>query len=221
MIGQVDAMSALGLSLQVGLVATLATLGPAMALAFWLARTRSPLRPLVEAIVILPLVLPPVVVGYFLLAWFGRHGLFGLDLAFTWTGAALAAMVMGFPLMVRTMRQGFESIDPGLEDAAAVLGAGRGRVLLTITIPMAARSIVAGAGLCFARSLGEFGATITFAGNVPGETRTLPLAIWTALKQVDGEATARELTWICVGVAVTATVVCELLVRRAHGRAAS
>ncbi len=222
MLAATEVWPALYLSLKVGFVATLVGLLPALALAWWLARTRSRLRPFVEAIVILPMVLPPVVVGYFLLAWFGRNGILGewmLDalgvrLAFVWPGAALAAMIMGFPLMVRTMRQGFEAVDPGLEEAAAGLGAGRWRTFRSVTMPLAGRGIVAGAALCFARSLGEFGATITFAGNVPGETRTLPLAIWTALQRADGEEAAWQLTWVCVGVAVSATVLCELLVRR-------
>lgn len=221
-VSAVPAVDALYLSLKVGLIATLVGLVPGMLLALWLARTRSRLRPFVEAVVILPMVLPPVVVGYFLLVWFGRNSLLGgflqeqlgLPLAFAWPGAALAALVMGFPLMVRTMRQAFEAVDPGLEEAAATLGAGRWRAFVSVTMPLAGRGLIAGAALCFARSLGEFGATITFAGNLAGETRTLPLAIWTALQQVDGEAVAWELTWVCVGVAVAATLLCELLVRR-------
>ncbi|MEE2888621.1 MAG: molybdate ABC transporter permease subunit [Planctomycetota bacterium] len=218
----VSTRSALSLSLFVGMIATLLGLLPAMGLAHWLVRSESPLRPVVEAVVILPMVLPPVVVGYFLLVLFGREGLlgsvlsdwFGLQLAFQWQGAALAALVMGFPLMVRTMRQAFENVDPGLEEAAATLGASRWSVFRRVSVPLAARGLVAGAALCFARSLGEFGATITFAGNVPGETRTLPLAIWTALSRVDGESAAWELTWLCVGVSISATMLCEFLVRR-------
>jgi molybdate transport system permease protein len=207
-------LPALSLSLQVGVCATLVALAPAMALSFWLARTASRARPFVEALVILPMVLPPVVVGYFLLVLFGRGGPFGIHLAFTWQGAALAALVMGFPLMVRTMRHAFEEVDPGLEDAAAVLGAGRLRVFLSVTLPLALRGLVAGALLCFARSLGEFGATITFAGNVEGAGRTLPVAIWTALQTPGGDSAAWTMTWICVGVAVAATLLTELLVRR-------
>jgi molybdate transport system permease protein len=202
------------LSLKVGICATLAALVPAMALSFWLARTPSRARAFVEAVVILPMVLPPVVVGYFLLVLFGGGGPFGIHLAFTWQGAALAALVMGFPLMVRTMRHAFEEVDPGLEEAAAVLGAGRLRVFFSVTAPMALRGLVAGALLCFARSLGEFGATITFAGNIEGAGRTLPVAIWTALQTAGGDAAAWRMTWICVGVAVTATLLTELLVRR-------
>ena len=217
--------SAVSLSLFIGMIATLLGLLPAMILAYWLVRTRSPLRPFVEAVVILPMVLPPVVVGYFLLVLFGRGGVFGgflaetlgMQMAFRWPGAALAALVMGFPLMVRAMRQAFENVDPGLEEAAATLGASRWSVLCRVSVPLARRGLVAGAALCFARSLGEFGATITFAGNVPEETRTLPLAIWTALARVDGESVAWELTWICVGVSIAATLLCEFLVRRPQG----
>lgn len=221
-VASISTSSALSLSLFVGLIATLLGILPAMALAYWLARSDSAWRPIVEAFVILPLVLPPVVVGYFLLVLFGREGFlgarlmewFGWQMAFHWQGAALAALVMGFPLMVRAMRQGFEGVDPGLEDAAATLGASRWSAFYRVAVPLAAPGLVAGAALCFARSLGEFGATITFAGNVPGETRTLPLAIWTALSRVDGENTAWELTWLCVGVSIAATLLCEFLVRR-------
>ena len=136
--------AALLLSLKVGACATVVALLPAMALSYWLARTASRLRPFVEALVILPMVIPPVVVGYFLLVLFGRGGVLGLGLAFTWQGAALASLVMGCPLMVRAMRQAFEDVDPGLEDAAAVLGAGRLRVFLSVTAPMAIRGLIAG-----------------------------------------------------------------------------
>jgi len=208
--------AALLLSLKVGACATLVALLPAMALSYWLARTASRLRPFVEALVILPMVIPPIVVGYFLLVLFGRGGVLGLGLAFTWQGAALAALVMGSPLMVRTMRQAFEDIDPGLEEAAAVLGAGRLRVFLSVTAPMAMRGLIAGTLLCFARSLGEFGATITFAGSVEGAGRTLPVAIWKALQEPgpSADAAAWRMTWICVAVAVAATLVTELMVRR-------
>ena len=209
------------LSLQVGLAATFVGLVPGMALAYWLARTRSFLRPWVEAVVLLPMVLPPVVVGLFLLDWFGTQGFiggwlfrqFGIRWTFTWAGAALAALVMGFPLMVRTMRQAFEAVDPELEEASAVLGAGRWETLTRVTVPLAARGLIAGATLCFARSLGEFGATMMFAGNVPGQTSTLSLSIWTAFQAGEDELVWR-LAWVCAGVSVVATVFCELLVRR-------
>jgi molybdate transport system permease protein len=206
--------AALLLSLKVGACATLVALLPAMALSYWLARTASRLRPFVEALVILPMVIPPVVVGYFLLVLFGRGGVLGVGLAFTWQGAALASLVMGCPLMVRAMRQAFEDVDPGLEEAAAVLGASRLRVFLSVTAPMAMRGLIAGTLLCFARSLGEFGATITFAGSVQGAGRTLPVAIWTAMQTAGGDAAAWRMTWICVAVAVAATLLTELLVRR-------
>ncbi|MCA8942559.1 MAG: molybdate ABC transporter permease subunit [Planctomycetes bacterium] len=216
-------LDALRLSLQVGLVAVLALAGPAGWLAYWLARTeRAGLRAAVEALVVLPLVLPPVVIGYLLLVLLGPRGpiggwlySIGIQLPFTWWGAALAAAVLGFPLMVRTMRQAFEAVDPGLEQAARTLGASRGRVWWTVTLPLALRGCVAGAVLCFARSLGEFGATMTFAGNIAGETRTLPLSIWTALQRADGDAMAWRATWICITIAVVAAFASEWLLRRA------
>ncbi len=210
------AAAALVLSLKVGLCATAVALLPATALSYWLARTDSRLRPFVDAAVILPMVIPPVVVGYFLLVLFGRGGPLGIHLAFTWQGAALASLVMGSPLMIRAMRQAFEDVDPGLEDAAAVLGAGRVRVFFSITVPMAMRGLIAGSLLCFARSLGEFGATITFAGSVEGAGLTLPVAIWKSLQEPGptGEAWAWRMTWICVAVAVAATLLTELMVRR-------
>lgn len=208
-------LSPLLLSLLVGLAATALAFVPALLLARWLARSRSRLRPLVESLVVLPMVLPPVVVGYFLLLLFGRQGPLGfLGLAFSFWAAALAAVVMGFPLMLRSMRQAFEEVDPGLEEVAATLGAGPLRRFWTITVPLAWRGVVAGTALCFARSLGEFGATITFAGNIQGQTQTLPLAIWTALQRADGEAEAWRLTWLCVALSVLATLSCELLLRR-------
>lgn len=221
-------LQALLLSLRVGAVATLVGFGPALALGYWMARTeRSTLRIAVEALVVLPMVLPPVVVGYLLLVVFGRSGALGgvleswlgVRLAFTWQGAALAALVLGFPLMVRGMRQAFEAVDPRLEEAARTLGASRARVAWTVSLPLALRGCVAGAALCFARSLGEFGATITFAGNVAGETQTLPLSIWTALQQVDSMDAAWRLTWICIGLSLAATVTSELLVQRGWRRA--
>lgn len=215
-------LQALLLSVQVGLVATLVALPPATLLAFWLARTQSRWRVLVEAIVVLPMVLPPVVVGYFLLVLLGREGWLGawlrdslgVTLPFTWLGAALAAMVMGFPLMVRAMRQAFEGVDPGLEEAASVLGASRLGVFWSVSVAGASRGLLAGTILCFARSLGEFGATIMFAGNIEGQTRTLPLAIWSAFQRVDGSSSAWRLVMATVVLALLATLASELLVRR-------
>ncbi len=221
----ISELDAVVLSLQVGAVATAAGLVPAIALAYWLARSKSRFRALVDAIVILPMVLPPVVVGYFLLIVLGRRGFLGqyldtwlgIRLPFTWLGAALAAMILGFPLMVRSMRQAFEAVDPALEDAARTLGASRMRVFRTVTLPLALPGCIAGAALCFARSLGEFGATVTFAGNIEGETRTLPLAIWTAMQDVSSEAAALRLAWICVAISLVATLTSELLIRRSRG----
>ncbi|HLY58957.1 MAG TPA: molybdate ABC transporter permease subunit, partial [Stellaceae bacterium] len=173
---------AIGLSLKVGCWAVIASLLPALGIAWLLARPRLPGRFILTALVHMPLVMPPVVTGYALLLLFGRHGpigawldsTFGLVFAFRWTGAALAAAVMGFPLMVRSIQLGFEAIDRRLEQAAATLGAPPLAVFATVTLPLGASGILAGSLLGFAKSLGEFGATITFVSNIPGETRTLP-----------------------------------------------
>ncbi len=219
-------LTAIGLSLRVGLVATLVSVPFAVAVALLLARKRFPGRTLVDALVHLPLVAPPVVTGYILLLAFGRQGplgifledTFGIVLAFRWTGAALAAAVMGFPLMVRAMRLSVEAIDRRLEDAARTLGANRWRVFLRITLPLMMPGILAGMVLCFARALGEFGATITFVANIPGETQTIPTAIYTALQLPDGGVAALRLTLISLVIAVVALVVSELLARRARTR---
>lgn len=217
-----EELEALALSLKVGLVATLVGFPPALFLALWLARSRSKLTVLVDALVVLPMVLPPIVVGYLLLILFGRQGVFGgflyqqfgIGLAFTWQGAALAAGILGFPLMVRSMREALQAVDPGLEQAALTLGAGRLRVLLTVSFPLAYRGLLAGSALAFARSLGEFGATITFAGNLEGSTRTLPLAIYSAM-QVPGQyPVAWRLTLVSIALSLAATLCCELLLRR-------
>src|SRR5882672_8556396 len=163
---------------------------------------RFPGKTLFDAVVHLPLVLPPVVVGFFLLLLFGRRGplggileqWFGIVVAFRWTGAALAAGIMGFPLMVRAIRLSFETIDRKLEAAASTLGAGRVGVFLTITLPLALPGVITGVLLSFARSLGEFGATITFVSNIPGETRTLPLAIYTFTQTPSGDEAAMRLS---------------------------
>ena len=218
-------MSALRLSLLVGLVATLLALVPGAALAWWLARGSGPARTVVSGLVSMPLVLPPVVVGYFLLLLFGPRGplggvteaLLGHALPFTWVAAAVAATVMGFPLMVMALRQAFESVDENLEQAAATLGAPPLRVFWTVTLPLSRGGLVAGSSLCFARSLGEFGATVTLAGNIMGETRTLPLAIWTALQSPGGEAVAWRLTWICVGLSLGAALLSAVLLRKRRG----
>jgi len=205
------------LSLRVGLVATLATLPIAFAIAWLLARGRFPGKILIEAIVYLPLVVPPVVTGWFLLLAFAPGGLFGFlsgHVLFRWTGAAIAAGVMALPLMVRAIRLSIEAVDRRLEGAARTLGAGPWRVFWTITLPLSLPGLLAGTVLGFARSLGEFGATITFVSNVPGQTQTLPLAIYAALQRPDGDAIALRLSALSVAVALAALVASELLARR-------
>lgn len=216
-----DEWSIVLLSLQVGGVAMVAMLPVAFALAWVLARATFPGKVLLDAIVHLPLVVPPVVTGWMLLLAFAPHGIFGAPLAalgtsvlFRWTGAAIAAGVMALPLMVRAMRLSIEAVDRRLEDAARTLGARRTRVFWSITLPLSVPGILAGAVLGFARSIGEFGATITFVSNVPGETRTLPLAIYGALQQPGGEATAWRLAGISVLLSLAALVASELLARR-------
>jgi molybdate transport system permease protein len=217
---------ALLLSLRVSLWATLASLPAAVVVGALLGRREFPGKQLVNGLVHLPLVLPPVVTGYLLLLMLGRRGplgavleeLFGVVVAFRWTGAAVAAAVMGFPLMVRAVRLSAEAVDPGLEAAAATLGASRLWVLLTVTLPLMAPGIIAGAVLGFGKSLGEFGATITFVSNIPGETRTLPLAIYTYTQVPGGDAQAWRLTLISVVLSMAALLGSELLARRAARR---
>ena len=210
------------LSLQVGAAAMAATLPVASALGWLLARVRLPGKVLLDAAVHLPLVVPPVVTGWVLLLAFAPRGvigapleaLFGVSVLFRWTGAAIAAAVMALPLTVRAMRLSIEAVDQRLESAARTLGAGRARVFWTITLPLSVPGILAGAVLGFARSIGEFGATITFVSNVPGQTRTLPLAIYSALQQPGGEAMAWRLSWISVALSLAALVASEVLARR-------
>ena len=214
-----------GLSLKVSLVAMAATLPLAYALAWLLARRRFPGRMLLDAPVHLPLVVPPVVTGWLLLVLFGRNGpvgawlydWFGITLVFRWTGAALAAAVMALPLMVRAMRLSIEAVDRRLVDAARSLGARPWRAFLSVTLPLSVPGIAAGAMLGFARSLGEFGATITFASNIVGETRTLPLAIYSGLQLPGAEAQVARLSVISIVLSIAALVVSELLVRRSGG----
>ncbi|MEI4194311.1 molybdate ABC transporter permease subunit [Roseovarius sp. E0-M6] len=220
-----DEWQALILSLKVSFWATVLTLPLALAVAWLLARREFPGKSVLSALVHLPLVLPPVVVGYLLLLTFGRQGAIGgfleeigIVLAFRWTGAALAAGVMGFPLMVRAIRLAFEAVDPRLEAAAETLGAGRAQVFGLITLPLIAPGILAGALLGFAKAMGEFGATITFVANIPGETRTLPSAIYTFLQVPGGEEGAIRLLVLSVVVAVGAVLVSEWLARRVARR---
>ncbi len=211
------------LSLKVGGVAMAVTLPIAFALAWLLARIRFPGKILVDAAIHLPLVVPPVVTGWVLLLAFAPNGpiggwlqdWFGITLLFRWTGAALAAGVMALPLMVRAMRLSIEAVDRRLESAARTLGAGPGRVFWTVTLPLSVPGVLAGAVLGFARSIGEFGATITFVSNVPGQTQTLPLAIYSAVQQPNGDALAWRLSAISVGLSLVALVASELLTRRA------
>jgi len=221
-----EELDAIRLSLQVAALSVAASLPLAIAAAWLLARREFPGKTLLDALVHLPLVLPPVVVGYFLLLGFGRQGPLGallesccgLVLAFRWTGAALACAVMGFPLMVRAVRLSLEAIDPGLESAARTLGAGPLAVFFSVTLPLAAPGLVTGALLSFARSLGEFGATITFVSNIPGETRTLPIAIYTYTQVPGGDAQALRLSLIAVALSMAALFFSEVLARRARER---
>lgn len=210
------------LSLLVGGVATMGMLPIAFALAWLLARTDFPGKVILDGIIHLPLVVPPVVTGWVLLLVFAPGGpiggplerWFGVSVMFRWTGAAIAAGIMALPLMVRAMRLSIEAVDQRLEQAARTLGAGRWRAFATITLPLALPGILAGVVLGFARSLGEFGATITFVSNVPGETQTLPLAIYAALQQPGGEAIVWRLAAISVGLSLAALVVSEAVARR-------
>lgn len=223
-----DEWSVVALSLRVSLLAVALTLPLAYALAWLLARRRFPGAILLDALVHLPLVVPPVVTGWLLLILFGRTGpigawleaQFGIVLVFRWTGAALAAAVMALPLMVRAMRLSIEAVDRRLVEAARTLGARPWRAFATITLPLSLPGIAAGAMLGFARSLGEFGATITFASNIAGETRTLPLAIYSGLQLPGAEAQVARLSVISIVLSIGALVISELLVRRAGGRRA-
>ena len=212
--------SILWLSLQVA-GTSLLLLVPGIALGWLLSHRRFPGKTLLDVLVHLPLVLPPVVTGYLLLLLFGRRGVvgawlhdLGVDIAFTWKGAALAAAVMALPLLVRAVRLGFDLTDRRLEDAARTLGASPWRVFLTVTLPLAAPALVAGLVLAFARSLGEFGATITLAGNIPGESRTLPVAIWGLTQTPDGDAPAMRLVVVSLVLSLVALAGSEWLHRR-------
>ncbi len=219
-------IEALGLSLQISVVAVAVSLPIGILVAWLLARRDFPGKILVDGLVHLPLVVPPVVIGYLLLVMLGRRGLvgawlydtFGVTVIFTWQGAAVAAGVMAFPLMVRAIRLAMEAVDRKLETAARTLGASRSRVFLTITLPLTLPGILSGAVLAFARCLGEFGATITFVSNIPGETRTLPIAIFTVLQAPGGEAAAARLTVIAIVLALAALAGSELLARRLANR---
>jgi molybdate transport system permease protein len=215
--------TAIWLSLRVATVATIASLPFGIAAAVVLARGRFWGHSVFNGLVHLPLVLPPVVTGYLLLLAFGRRGpvgqfldhWFGVVLSFRWTGAALACAVMGFPLLVRAIRLSVEAIDSRLEEAAGTLGAHPAVVFMTVTLPLALPGIVAGMVLCFAKAMGEFGATITFVSNIPGETQTLPSAIYTLTQVPGGEAGALRLTLVSVAISMGALMASELIAQRA------
>ena len=213
--------TAVRLSLLVASVATAGSLIPALGLACLLARGRFWGKALLDTLVHLPLILPPVVTGYLLLVGFGRRGPigaflaehFGIVFSFRWTGAALACAVMGFPLFVRAVRLSIEAVDARLEDAAGTLGAAPPFVFLIVTLPLILPGIIVGMILCFAKAMGEFGATITFVSNIPGETQTLPSAIYTFTQVPGGEAGAMRLTLVSVAVSMLALLASEALAR--------
>jgi molybdate transport system permease protein len=217
-----EEMVAIRLSLRVATVAVVASLPVAIAVAYLLSRARFRGKILLDGLVHMPLVLPPVVTGYVLLILFGRRGplgafleqTFGIVLSFRWTGAALAAAVMSFPLMVRAIRLALDAIDRRSEEAAATLGASPLWVFATVTMPLAIPGIAAGTVLAFAKALGEFGATITFVSNIPGETQTIPAAIYTYTQTPGGEAGAFRLSLVAVAIAFAALIVSEIVVRR-------
>ena len=217
-------VEALLLSLKVSLVAILWAFPLALAAALLLAHRSFPGKTLVEGVLTLPLVLPPVVMGYILLVVFGTQGpvgawlwhSFGIRFVFNWTGAALASGIITFPFQLRAIRLALEAVDRGLGDAAATLGAGRFDRFVTITLPLALPGVVAGAITAFAASLGAFGAIITFVSNIPGETRTLPLAIYSALQAPGGEARAARLTLLSLALALIGIALAELAQRRAR-----
>jgi molybdate transport system permease protein len=219
------AWEALRLSLWVSVWATLLAVPLALWVAFVLARKEFWGKGLLSALVHLPLVLPPVVTGYLLLIAFGRNAplgraleSIGITLAFHWSGAVLAAIIMGFPLMVRAMRLAIEAVDPKLEEAAATLGATRKAVFARVTLPLIAPGILAGAVMGFAKAMGEFGATITFVANIPGQTQTLPSAIWSALQIPGGENQAVIMVLMACAVALGAVMISEILARRVAAR---
>lgn len=217
--------AAVALSLKVSFWATTLSLPLGIFVAYALARWNFPGKQILNGVVHLPLIMPPVVTGYVLLLTFGTRGPIGSVLAdigivfaFRWTGAALAAAVMAFPLMVRAIRLSVEAVDPGLEQAGATLGASPIWVFLTVTLPMALPGIIAGAILAFAKAMGEFGATITFVSNIPDQTRTIPSAIYAFLQVPGGEASATRLVIVSVCVAMSALLLSEVLARRVSAR---
>ncbi len=221
-----DEWTAVRLSIWIASWATVASLPFGILVAYALARWSFPGKALLNGLVHLPLILPPVVTGYLLLLAFGRRGplgqffetAFGLVFSFRWTGAALAGAIMAFPLMVRAIRLSIEAVDPKLEQAAGTLGAHPAFVFATITLPLALPGIIAGTILAFAKAMGEFGATITFVSNIPGQTQTLPSAIYTFTQVPGGGTGAMRLTLIAIAVAMSALVASEILARRVSRR---
>jgi molybdate transport system permease protein len=221
-----DEWTAVMLSLRVATVATLVSLPLGIGTAMALARGRFWGHTLLDGLVLLPLVLPPVVTGYLLLILFGKRGpigafladWFGIVFSFRWTGAALASGIMGFPLMVRAIRLSIEAVDRKLEQAAGTLGASHAWVFLTVTLPLIVPGIIAGMILSFAKAMGEFGATITFVSNIPGETQTLPSAIYTFTQVPGGDAGAFRLTLVSIAIALLALLGSELMARFANRR---
>lgn len=218
-------VDAIQLSLIVSIASTFLVLPLAIATGWMLARTEFLGKSVVEAVITMPLVLPPVVTGYFLLLLMGRNGLIGqylwdslgIRITFSWHGAALAAAVVSFPLGVRAIRQAFESVNPQFDEVARTLGASKARRFFTLHLPLAKPGIVAGTLLVFARSLGEFGATITFVGNIPGETRTIPLAIYSTLQQPNGETESIVLVICSVAISIAAVVISEFYLSSKRG----
>ena len=218
---------AVRLSLWVGLVATLVSLPLGILTAYALARWSFPGKQILNGIVHLPLILPPVVTGYLLLVTFGRRGsvgqwleTVGIVFSFRWTGAALAAAIMAFPLMVRAIRLAIEAVDPRLEAAAGTLGASPSWVFATVTLPLILPGVLAGSILAFAKAIGEFGATITFVSNIPGQTQTVPSAIYALLQAPGGEVAAGRLVLVSITIAMTALLLSEVLARRVARRVA-
>jgi len=221
-----DEWQAVRLSIRVSVWATLGSLPLGVLVAYALARWRFPGKQLLNGLVHLPLILPPVVTGYLLLIVMGRRGYvgqfldqwFGIVLSFRWTGAAVAAAIMAFPLMVRAIRLAIEAVDPRLEDAAATLGASRPWVFVTVTLPLILPGIIAGTILAFAKAMGEFGATITFVSNIPGQTQTIPSAIYAFLQVPGGQEAAGRLVIVAVVIAMAALLLSEVVARRVARR---
>lgn len=220
-----EELNAIVLSIKVGIWSVAAGLIPAIGLAYLLARSRFRGKSLVDAVIHLPLVVPPVVTGYILIITLGRYTplgsllqSMGIKFAFNWKGAVVASLIMSLPLMVRAIRISIEAVDRRLEDAARTLGAGSLRIFLTITLPLALPGIISGAILGFARSLGEFGATVTFVANIPGETQTLPLALYSYTQMPGGEMMAARLCLVSIVIAVAALAVSEIFAQRASAR---